>query len=1113
VDNSTLRNASSESSVERAFGLPIPLKGSTFLLALLLAATIFTRFYALGTRVMSHDETTHVYFSWLYQQGRGYSHDPLSHGPLQFHLIALSYFLFGDGDASARIPAAISGVLAVALVFAFRRWIGRTAAFLTAALVFASPYLLYYSRYARNESFVVAEALVMFYAVLAYLETRRPRYLYWFTAALALHFCTKETSYIYAGLLGIFLAALLAINLVRRKWENPRLFAVFLLGLAAAALGGGAALYVFISARTTAGDTATLAISPVFLFATLVALMGLVLLVLGLILAFGRRLRSEFPALDLLIITVSFTLPQLAGIPAQAMGWDPIAYSDPTQWTKTVVVVAILAAVAVALGLVWNWRVWVVAAGIFLGIYIPLYTSLFSHPFGLFTGLVGSLGYWLVQQGVQRGTQPLYYYAIIQIPIYESLPALGALLAAAVGIGRWLKRPETPADSQSTGEPQDEVRAELSRLYPALFGYWSIASLLAFTFAGERMPWITVHIALPLILLAGWTLAAFAEKVQWSRFQQFTPWVLTLLTGLALLSFARAVGYLVGNPPPFQGMQLEQLGATTGVLTGFAVCLASLYAVYRLSHGWSTAELFRLGGVVALVGLYGLTLRASLRASFVNYDDATEFLVYAHSASGPKIALSQVEDLSRRLTGGQDIDVGYDNLSTYPFWWYLRDYPNAHYFGTTPSRDLLNYPVILAGSGNYTAVEAVLRNRYYTFEYTRMWWPSMEYFNLTWERVRNAITSPVFRDALWDIWLNRDYTAYGQAIGKDFSLRNWDPSEKMKLYVRKDILAMVWDYGVAPGVAQPELMEDPYASKLRTLEADKIIGGQGASPGLFMRPRGMAVAPDGNLLIADTSNHRVQRLSPEGEVLSTWGQYANLSQGTAPGGTFNEPWGIAVAPNGTVYVADTWNHRIQHFSPTGRFLSMFGVAGQAETPDALWGPRGIAVDEEYQVFVADTGNKRVSIFDRNDQALGEFGGAGALPGMLDEPVGVAVGPEGTIYVADTWNQRIQAFRAAAAGEYNPVLEFALDAWYGQSLENKPYLAVGPQGQICATDPEGYRVLCFDAQGEFLVGWGEPGAEPSQFGLPAGIAFDDDCGVWVVDSVNARLMHFNPGLCQ
>ncbi|MEJ2551702.1 MAG: hypothetical protein P8Z34_13555 [Anaerolineales bacterium] len=60
------------------------------ILILLILAAVFSRVYNLGERVMSHDETTHVYFSWLLEEGNGYKHDPLSHGPLQFHLIALS---------------------------------------------------------------------------------------------------------------------------------------------------------------------------------------------------------------------------------------------------------------------------------------------------------------------------------------------------------------------------------------------------------------------------------------------------------------------------------------------------------------------------------------------------------------------------------------------------------------------------------------------------------------------------------------------------------------------------------------------------------------------------------------------------------------------------------------------------------------------------------------------------------------------------------------------------------------------------------------------------------------------------------------------------------------
>jgi hypothetical protein len=63
-------------------------------------------------------------------------------------------------------------------------------------------------------------------------------------------------------------------------------------------------------------------------------------------------------------------------------------------------------------------------------------------------------------------------------------------------------------------------------------------------------------------------------------------------------------------------------------------------------------------------------------ASYVNYDKATEFLVYAHCAPGIKEALAQIEEISSRTTGTLDIQVAYDDTTTYPYWWYLRNYPN-----------------------------------------------------------------------------------------------------------------------------------------------------------------------------------------------------------------------------------------------------------------------------------------------------------------------------------------------------------------------------------------------------------------------------------------------------
>ena len=89
------------------------------------------------------------------------------------------------------------------------------------------------------------------------------------------------------------------------------------------------------------------------------------------------------------------------------------------------------------------------------------------------------------------------------------------------------------------------------------------------------------------------------------------------------------------------------------------------------------------------------------------------------------------------------------------------------------------------------------------------------------------------------------------------SLSTWQPADRMRLYVRKDIAAQVWNYGAAP-VAIEEMVADPYEGKGILLPAEKIIGTEGSSPGEFINPRNVAVAADGTLYVCDTGNHRIQ---------------------------------------------------------------------------------------------------------------------------------------------------------------------------------------------------------------------------------------------------------------
>lgn len=149
--------ARSESVVKR-FSLDTPitalftLNWELVLYTIFFALAIFTRLYELGDRVMSHDESLHTLYSWNLYAGKGYQHDPLMHGPTLFHFTALMYFLFGDNDFTARLSAAIFGVILVILPYWFRPWLGRLGALSASFMLLISPGILYYTRYIRHFS-------------------------------------------------------------------------------------------------------------------------------------------------------------------------------------------------------------------------------------------------------------------------------------------------------------------------------------------------------------------------------------------------------------------------------------------------------------------------------------------------------------------------------------------------------------------------------------------------------------------------------------------------------------------------------------------------------------------------------------------------------------------------------------------------------------------------------------------------------------------------------------------------------------------------------------------------------------------------------------------------
>jgi len=519
-------------------------------------------------------------------------------------------------------------------------------------------------------------------------------------------------------------------------------------------------------------------------------------------------------------------------------------------------------------------------------------------------------------------------------------------------------------------------------------------------------------------------------------------------------------------------------------------------------NGKTFARLLLLG-FVALLALQ--TTRTSWRAAFIDFDNARELLVYAHSTEDMKNTVDQIETISKRLYGDKSIKIAYDNDVRYPYWWYMRDYPNKYDFNSEVTKSLQDYPIIVVGTSNFSRIEPVVENDYYQYEYKRMWWPNEElYRNWSLSRIWEDLKTPAKRSALWKLWFDRDYTDYALAFNNpSLTLATWSPADNARMFIKKDVAAKIWEFGISPEPEEPKV--DPYAGGTISLEPLRVISLGGELP--FNAPRDMATAPDGSLYLADSRNHRIVHLDAQGVFLNAWGNYGNVMDGEVPGGLLNEPWGVAVGPDGYVYVADTWNHRIQVFTPEGDFVRMWNTFYVGGTQDGFWGPRGITVDDSNRVFVTDTGKQRVVIFDNMGNYLTQFGGIGLDAGKMDEPVGIELDQDGLVYIADTWNYRIQVFAPDPTGlQYQSVKMWDVEAWQSDSLDNKPFLALDEQKNVYITDPDRGRVIVFDQDGQFLKLWG--GFDNSYLMTTiSGITVAANGNVWLTDATNNSLLEF------
>ena len=657
--------------------------------AALMAVAASMRLWDLDARAYHYDESIHAFDSWALYQGQGYTHSPWAHGPFMYYLSALGFLLFGDNLTAPRVFPALFATALVLMPLFLRGYLGRWGALATAALLAFSPSLLYFGQFIREDIFGLVFDFGLVIVLWRYVNTRKNRYLYLAAVLLALTFSSKETAYISLAAVGSFLLAWWARDWLPILWSRAK----------------GPRRLRQLRARLTPSR-----LPPHGAFLLLMVTLSLPLFSA----AFGL-LVDRLP-LDFTLVNLEES--DSAGIVGSPRGGGG-AYAAAG------IIAATLFVSGAIVGLLWRARVWLIAFGAFYSVFFLLHTTFMTNMVGMGTGVWQSLGYWLAQQPVERAGQPWYYYLML-LPLYEFLPflfSIAAVIADSLKRGRrflgWAALITGGAILLTfliyvtTGNKAYYAPPALGLVaitYLALrrgnrfewfLVHWALASLLLYTVAGEKMPWLLTHMALPFAVLAGRYIGQLLQEIRWPSTIRAGGVALLLSAPLLLL----ALRALVTTVDPDR----SSIGAWSfaGALA-FTLILLLAGALLWLRLGNRRSLQMVTVSLLALMAIF--TVRAAVQATYVNKDDPVEMLVYSQVSGDVPWVMREIERVARESGKGKELTVLADtsNASFAPWHWYLRNFENVSYLDMTVHQGAIESSVVILSDSNRSKINPVI---------------------------------------------------------------------------------------------------------------------------------------------------------------------------------------------------------------------------------------------------------------------------------------------------------------------------------------------------------------------------------------------------------------------